>query len=144
MSTFKQQRTLSDAESTQLGLAGVGSSGSWEIAIDEMTSGATRWFAQIEGPSIYLRFEIASLQVLDDAIAMLASSASLAGKSTAPSSPTRLMLGEATSSAVELLQDDEFSDRYFLVVKQSEGPLVRMTIAGDNLEHLVACLKEVV
>ena len=47
-----------------LGLTAIGAAGSWEIAVDETTSGTTqKWFAQIEGPSVYLYFAVQSPRV---------------------------------------------------------------------------------
>jgi hypothetical protein len=49
-----------------LGLTAIGSAGSWEVAIDETTSGTTqKWFAQIEGHSVYLYFAVQSPRVID-------------------------------------------------------------------------------
>jgi len=56
-----------------LGLLAIGSSGRWEISIDEAISGTERWFAQIEGPLIWLYFEIPSPEVISKEIRFLAS-----------------------------------------------------------------------
>jgi hypothetical protein len=47
-----------------LGLLAIGSSGPWEVSVDETISGTERWFAQIEGPSISIYFEIPSPSIV--------------------------------------------------------------------------------
>jgi hypothetical protein len=47
-----------------LGLLADGSSGKWAVDIDGTTSGADRWFAQIEGPSVSFYFEIPAVDVI--------------------------------------------------------------------------------
>src|SRR5207245_4204455 len=95
-----------------VGLLAIGSSGPWDIAIDQSTSGPQRWFAQIEGPSVYLHFEIPSLEIIDQAIEFLARSSGDTEKNAAPEArPDTLTLGTSKSSQVKLVRDDEFADR---------------------------------
>jgi hypothetical protein len=53
------------------GLMANGSSGEWEIAVDETTSGPDRWFIQIEGPATYCAFEVPSPATVCEALAFL-------------------------------------------------------------------------
>src|SRR5436190_2213730 len=50
-----------------LGLMASGSSGQWEVAVDETTAGPDRWFVQIEGPSVSFSFEIPSPEMISKA-----------------------------------------------------------------------------
>jgi hypothetical protein len=43
-----------------LGLMANGSSGGWEVAVDETSKGPARRFVQLEGPSVYFSFEVPS------------------------------------------------------------------------------------
>jgi hypothetical protein len=122
----------------EVGLLAFGSSGPWEVAIDETLTGPARHFAQIEGPSLYLYFEIPSVELVDEAIAFLA---------VQRNSPTNPVLKDGTLSVVKnadarvsLIRDDEFGDRYFLVIQAKSGPLIRLTVTDDDLRHLVEAL----
>src|SRR5882724_10702751 len=65
--TLRQNENGNDSQ----GLSAIGSAGGWEVAIDKTTSGTQRWFAQIEGPSVYLYFEIAAPDVIDEILDFL-------------------------------------------------------------------------
>src|SRR5258708_33131511 len=58
-------------EKENLGLTAIGSDGGWEVAIDETTSGAQKWVAQIEGHSVYLSFSIGSPHIIDPMLEFL-------------------------------------------------------------------------
>src|SRR5688572_17469626 len=49
-----------EQDSAAVGLLAYGSAGAWEVSIDESTTGEEKWFAQVEGPSVYLYFAIPS------------------------------------------------------------------------------------
>ena len=40
------------------GLLAIGSSRGWDVSIDESVGGEQRWYAQIEGPSFSLYFQL--------------------------------------------------------------------------------------
>jgi hypothetical protein len=141
MSVSRATRTRSVSQRAGLGLAAIGSSGPWEIAVDQTTAGPDRWYAQIEGPLIYIRFEISSLQVIDQAIHFLART-NVGKNSVAGRTERTLSLGADRSTKIELVQDDEFNDRIFLVVAPKGGLLARFTIGGDDLTRLVAALRQ--
>lgn len=48
-----------------VGLVANGSSGPWDFAVDETITQTARWFAHVEGPGVYLYFEIQSLKIVD-------------------------------------------------------------------------------
>jgi len=122
----------------------IGSSGSWEIAIDQTTSGPERFFAQIDGPSVFLYFEIPSLEIIDEAIEFLTASSGNGEKNAAPAARGgTLALGTSKSTHVKLVRDDEFSDRYFLVIEPKDGTLVRVTVTNDDLTHMIDALRQV-
>src|SRR6266851_1767785 len=43
---------------SEIGLVATGRSSSWNVELDQTTSECPRWFVQIEGPCLYLFFEI--------------------------------------------------------------------------------------
>src|SRR5438105_4588344 len=91
-----------------LGLLANGSSGRWEVSLDETISGAQRWFAQVEGPSLWLSFEVPSPEVISKVIQLLASP-----QANRKGTECKLDLGEAHGTPVALVRDDEYQDRCF-------------------------------
>src|ERR1700682_3156853 len=134
-------RPENDDES--LGLMANGSSGRWEVAVDETTAGPDRWFVQIEGPSAYFPFEIPSPEVISKALDFL-------GRRSSPKEPHArnsagngsLVLGGRQQTPVLLVRDDEYEDRYFLVFGQEAALAVRFTIAGKDLEDIREALRQ--
>ena len=122
-----------------IGLLAFGSSGPWEVAIDETLSGPARYFAQIEGPSVYLYFEIPAVELVEKALAYLEVRG---GVRTKPiTGDGALNLGNNSDAQVSLVRDDEFEDRYFLVVEAQAGTVIRFTITDEDLAHIAKALR---
>jgi hypothetical protein len=51
-------RTPSGEQTRDSGLVAIASSGTWDISIDESLEERHQWYAQIEGPSVSLYFEL--------------------------------------------------------------------------------------
>ncbi len=119
------------------GLMACGSSGAWTIDIDATTSGIARYFARIENPFIYLSFEITSLTVINEAIEFFAEVESKNDRSGT------LVLSDNNTTQVRLIRDDEFADRFFLVIESEGGTVVHLTIAEDHLAQLTDALRRV-
>jgi hypothetical protein len=125
----------------EVGLLAFGSSGPWEVAIDEALAGPARHFAQIEGPSVYLYVEIPSAELVDQAIDFLTVQRDTPTKSVGTNGTMSVF--KDADAHVSLVKDDEFEDRYFLVVEAESGPLVRLTVTGEDLNHLAKALRSV-
>jgi hypothetical protein len=119
-------------------LPAVGSSGPWEVAIDETLSGSARRFVQIEGPSVCLYFEIPKVEMIDRTLDFFGAHS----PNGRPSERNVLSLGKKANAGVSLIRDDEFNDRYFLVIEYKTGPQVRFTIANNDLSHIVKALRD--
>lgn len=153
-----------------LGLTAIGSAGCWEVAIDETTSGTTqKWFAQIEGPSVYLYFAVQSPRVIDEMLDFLTKqpteeklsktsiakellSGLAAGKRTTDVKGSKsstfqrngeIVIGNSKEETVTIVRDEEFTDRYFLVAETKKKMVVRVTIGGTDLKSLVIALRQV-
>jgi hypothetical protein len=124
-----------------IGLRAFGSSGPWEVAIDETLSGPARHFAQIEGPSVYLYFEIPTIALIEDAIDFLVAPSRDARAKSFTKNGT-LNIVKNADAQVSLTRDDEFDDRYFLVIEAKSGPLVRFTITDGDLGHIAKALRD--
>ncbi len=134
----------SGAHDAELGLLANGSSGVWEFSVDETTSGTERWFAQIEGPSVYVSFEIPSPTIVRQAVEFLVPPRNQKPASnSSPQNHDTLNLSKADGITVALVRDDEYEDRYFMVVGPGDSPIVRFTFAGEDLENLVKALRQV-
>jgi hypothetical protein len=135
-------KTTSDTHCENLGLLANGSAGRWDVSIDCTVSGVERWFAQIEGPSLYLYFELPSLSIISRAIRYLAPQA---GRSqTAPGSSStngELLVSSKNELAVSLQRDDEFQDRCFVVVGPGDRPVVRYSLTGEDMREIAEALR---
>ncbi len=120
------------------GLLANGCSGPWEIAVDEHISGADRWSVQIEGPSVSFYFEIPSLETISKMAQFLDRSI--------PSSETNdlLLISKDQQMPVTLIKDDEYADRFFLVVGPTANPMVRFTIAGKDVTDFLEALRQAI
>ena len=129
-----------------LGLLANGSSGSWEVSIDESVSGTERSFAQIEGPSLWLCFEIPSSDIIPKIIQFLLPPGTK--REEIPSCSSRrggklLDISEPEETPVSPVRDDEYRDRCFTVVGRSDSPIVRFSVAGEDLDNLIEALRQV-
>jgi len=145
MATAKNAKLVPGGGKEQFGLLANGSSGEWEIAIDESTSGAERWYAQIDGPAVVFYFEIPSVDIVGKLLRFLTPRPE-ATKLSPTNSEERdgsLVLGKDKKSPITLLKDDEYPERFFLVVGPADSPIVRFTIAGRNVRKLTDALRQV-
>src|SRR2546430_155443 len=110
MAMLQNRRAKSQCRKDTFGLLASGSSGAWEIDIDEALSGPERWRAQIEGPSLTLDFEIPSLDVVDKMVRLLATPSAKSKRTSngAPGPSGTLVLGGNDHTPVRLLKDDEY------------------------------------
>lgn len=145
MTTPKNGRLVQECGSECFGLLANGSSGEWEVAIDESTSGPDRWFAQIEGPSISFYFEIPSVEIVGELLGFLESPPVTAKISSDGLSELNgsLVLSKDKKTPVTLLRDDEYPDRFFLVVGLTDKPIVRFVIGGVDVLNLTDALRQV-
>jgi hypothetical protein len=119
------------------GLLANGSAGRWFIDIDESDAG-DEWNMQIDGPTTYLGFPLADLQVVPNLLAYLR--AGLNG----PRGHDEFPLANLPSLSVSIIQDDEFATRWFIIVKGKADAVVRLTLDAADVEMLVGALQQVV
>ena len=134
----KQTLASLDSDNVAVGLLANGSSRSWEVSVDESLAGSDRWFVQIEGPFVYLYFEIPSLAVIGKTLKFL--SARPAVRSQAKDT---LEIGMKGSAPVTLMRDDEHSDRFFLVMGCETTSMVRLSITAADLPGISEALEQV-
>jgi hypothetical protein len=145
MATTQKTRTTPQRTTGDFGQLAYGSSGRWEIAVDEALSGADRWWAQIEGPLVSIYFAIPSLEIIDKVSSFFASHATET-KHPSNGRPKRtdsFTIGMGKRTPVTLMEDDEYDDRLFLVVGPAEGPMVRFVVVDTDLAQLSEALQQV-
>ena len=145
MATAKNSRATRQSNNESFGLLANGSSGPWEIAIDETTSGADRWCAQIEGPSVTFYFEIPSVDIVGKMVRFL-EPRQVPTKESSMGSMERhgsLVIGKDQKTPITLVKDDEYEDRFFLVVGPMDNPIVRFVIAGMDVVKIADALRQV-
>lgn len=145
MATSKTTRATQDRGSAQVGLLANGSSGSWEVAIDEAIAGPDHWYAQLEGPSASFYFEIPALDMVDKLLRFLEPAPVTAETSSVESDEGHgtLVIGHNNKSPITLVRDNEYRDRFFLVVGFMENPMVRFVLLGQDAEQIAAALRQV-
>src|SRR4051794_4427376 len=120
------------------GLVAVGSAGGWQVDLDEAISDDERWVMKIEGPSVYLNFEVESPRVIDKALEFLMKRKKADSESRRRWSRKNdeLKIGKCDKELVTLVRDDEFADRYFLAVQTATKLTFRVTFGGKDLVQL--------
>jgi hypothetical protein len=142
----KSPQTGKDVKETTLLLLANGSSGPWDIAVDETAGKPERLFAHIEGPSVYLYFNIPSAKTIAKALHFLKQRCHANGshpQKKGSDNDSALQIGTFGRAAINLVWDDEYLDRCFLIVGVSNKPSFRLTLSGEEIGHLVEALQQV-
>jgi hypothetical protein len=143
MPVQRKQRGQPENDNEGFGLMANGASGDWEVAVDVTTKGPDRWFVQIEGPSVYFSFGVSSPVMISKALDFLGEcSSSTVPHARSPAEKGSLVLGQRRDTPVILVRDDEYRDRYFLVIGQEADAVVRFTIAGKDLGDIKEALRQ--
>jgi hypothetical protein len=116
-----------------------GSSGRWDVAVDESVDGSDLSMELENGP-VYLFFKLQSLENVRQAFAYLRSGPDRSRRDDEQS----LRLGHFGSSTVSLIWDDEDPLRCFLVIGPSALSTLRLTLDGEDIRSLLAALEQVV
>lgn len=132
MTISREAGKLPSTQTNAVGLAAIGVSGSWEVALNQPVSNSNGWILQIEGPFVSLSFPITSLAVLEEMSRFLKTFAS-----------DELSLHAGKLSEISLLRDHEFADRFFLMIQSKDGITFRLTIIKPELDHLSDALSQV-
>jgi len=144
MSTQRTSGAYRESDDDSLGLMANGSSGQWEVSVDETTSGPDRWFLQIEGPTCYFSIEIPTPAMVQKVFEFLGEhNASGNLVSSVTETPTSLTIGNSKGSPVILTKDDEYTDRYFLLFGQKDAH-ARFTIADQDLKAITEALRQAI
>ncbi len=136
-----------EKEAGGFGLLATGSSHAWDFAIDESLERTDQWSAELEGPNVYLVFQIQDLSVIAVALDFLRHRRSKSGGSDPMSraeGDDSLTIGRFGQASVSLVWDDEERDRCFLVVGPKARSTLRLTFQGEDISMLIEALSQVV
>src|SRR4051794_29611235 len=126
MAEREPMNNKSEQRTDALGLLASGSSGRWDIAIDASVH-RDEWFLEIDGPQVYLTFQLQDLKVVATALRFLEErppSEQGRGSRYRNDLDAAVTLGQFGSASVSLMWDNEDFPRCFLVV----GPRARSTL----------------
>lgn len=124
------------------GLLANGASGSWSIEIDE-SHGGHDLNMQVDGPRAYLGFAIADLQVVSNLCNYLRDGLAAGNSNKARTADEGIFLGRLDSLSVSMIQDDETSTRWFIIIDGKAGAVVRFTLDALDVEAIVDALQQV-
>jgi hypothetical protein len=126
------------------GLLANGSSRCWDIAVDESVDGE-EWSLEIDGPQIYLVFQLRDLKVLQEALHFLrAGIRSAKTPSRQTGEEAEITLGRFGSAAVSLIWDNEDFPRCFLVIGPRARATLRLSLEAEDIQMLLEALRQVV
>lgn len=127
----------------ELGLVANGSSGKWDVAVDEALDGSA-WFLELDGPQAYVVFQLRSPQVVSEAERFLQTCLAAPSAGGRRDAGRELILGQFGSASVSFIGDDEDFPRCFLVVGPKAKSTLRLSLDGDDLRMLTEALNQVV
>lgn len=127
------------------GLVATGSSRLWDIAIDESLERENEWTAEIEGPQVYLVFQLRDRDVISESLEFLQARTRANGQPHRQAAgPDTLTLGKFGAASVSLMWDDEGFPRCFIVIGPKAKSTFRLTLHEDDIQMLVGALREVI
>jgi hypothetical protein len=127
------------------GLLAFGSSGSWEVSIDESREREDEWSAEIESPNIYLLFSLPSPSIVPRMLRFLEQP--VEGRQLDDGlrkGEDSLTIGKFGQASVALVWDDEDSGRCFLVIGAEAKSTMHLTLQCEDVKRLIEALHQVV
>jgi hypothetical protein len=128
------------------GLLANGSSGRWDVAVDESLDRADEWSVQIEGPHVYLAFQPRDLGVVSEVIRFLdppPDGDSGAGRRVRSGQNEALTLGNFGAASVSLVWDNEDFPRCFVIVGPRAGATMRLSLLEEDVKMLLEAFRQV-
>ena len=134
VNTFRcaTQSNMTETESSW-GCAAVGRSGSVSVDVNETTSGPTRWELDLDFPQFQLRFAIPTPDTVTELHDFLATG-----------NADELTVGAISTLRLKIVRDNEFDDRFFLMMTSADDGALHWTLSGTNLTDLIAALADAV
>jgi hypothetical protein len=127
------QSITPDSARATVGLVANGSSGSWDVAVDQTVTGDEQWFLQVEGPQFYVYFTIPGPQTIERVLWFLESD----------QAPPELEIGRFEGIPVRFIRDDESSGRLFVLIGGEGDSRTRLTLSADEARDFANALRQV-
>jgi hypothetical protein len=124
------------------GLLASGSSRRWEVTVDESLDHENEWSVELDGPNVYLVFQLKDLRPLVEAVEFLERGCD--PKTSKAAASQAHPLGQFGSASVLLIWDNEEAPRCFLVVGPRSRSTMRLTLQADDIQALLQALREAV
>jgi hypothetical protein len=127
------------------GLLANGSSGHWDISVDESLGNREReWSLEIEGPQTYLVFRLADLQAIARALHYLESGLAPGQKGTLRKVQRAAeTLGYFGLASVALQWDNEDFPRCFIIIGDEAGSTLRVSLDQEDITMFIEALRRV-
>ncbi len=126
------------------GLVANGCAGPWSVDVDETLAGEHKWFLQVEGPTVYVYFQIDGPDVVDRWLRFAESHLQInthADNHVAGS--MELKIGHFGQTPVSFLWDPEGVGRGVLLVSGKGTSKLRIEMQRDDVERVVNALHQV-
>ena len=129
-----------------VGLLANGSSGRWSIAVDEAVD-RDEWSLEIDGPEVYLAFQLADLTIPLKALHFLEvevqgqGAREVRGRQVGEDA---LTLGHFGAASVSLVRDNEDFARCFLVIGPRARSTLRLSLDEEDIRRFTDALRQVV
>ena len=136
----------SDPSSDDLGLLAYGSSGRWDIAVDEALH-RDEWWMEIEGRQTYLTFQLDDLGGIPQVLRFLQAGPppkQTPGRHEGEEDGGTIIVGRFGADPVSLLWDNEDFQRCFLVIIAKGGSALRLSLEADDIPMFIEALSRVV
>jgi hypothetical protein len=130
----------------QWGLLANGSSGRWDIAVDEAWD-REEWSLTIEGPRTHLAFQLQDLSVIPTALRFLQEGLHAwqgLDRTGSKAGEDALTLGRFGSASVSLRWDNEDFPRCFIVIEAQAGSTMFISLDATDVQMLIEALQQVV
>lgn len=128
------------------GLLANGSSGRWDIAVDEALD-RDEWSLEINGPEVYLVFLLRDLRVIPQALSFLQSGSrpNPADNQLGESKANVLQLGRFGSAPVSLVWDNEDFPRCFIAIRpNARSTLLHLSLGAEDIQMFGEALDQIV
>lgn len=127
------------------GLLANGSSRLWAVDIDESDCG-DEWSMQLDGPQVYLAFQLRDLGVVSEVIRLLQAppyGAARSDRQTSTEPNEAVTLGKFGTAPVSLVWDDEDFPRCFVIVGPDARSALRLSLGPEDIEMLLQAFQQV-
>jgi hypothetical protein len=133
-----------DRQTEALALLANGTSRRWDIAVDESLERGG-WSLEMDGPQIYLVFQLRDLDVIPKALQFLESGSARGARKRqrGEAEEAALYMGRFGGASVSLVWDNEDFPRCFLIVGPKARSTLRLSLESEDIRMLSEAFRAV-